>query len=72
MPQGNVGADGRILPSYELGSDGHPLRPIPGIQISLRLPAEVLAKLERLSRAAVQSKSNYITKLVSEIPELAL
>jgi hypothetical protein len=52
-----------------IGPDGHPVRPEAGIQISLRLPRPVLAKLTRLSDAAVQSKSQYITKMVAEIPE---
>jgi len=40
-----------------------------GIQISLRLPQATLAKLERLADHAYQSKSQFITKLVAEIPD---
>jgi hypothetical protein len=52
-------------------ADGHPVRPDAGIQISLRLPRDTLAKLIRLSDAAVQSKSQFVTKMVSDLPELA-
>lgn len=52
-----------------LGPGGHPLRPEAGIQISLRLPVPVLAKLTRLSEAAVQTKSQYITKLIAELSD---
>jgi len=40
-----------------------------GIQISLRLPRETLAKLTRLSKSAFQSKSQFITKLLSTLSE---
>jgi hypothetical protein len=40
-----------------------------GIQISLRLPRATLAKLSRLANANFQSKSQFITKLVTEIPD---
>jgi hypothetical protein len=42
----------------------------PGIQISLRLPRATLAKLSRLAAEGVQSKSQYITKLLQGIPEI--
>jgi hypothetical protein len=41
----------------------------PGIQISLRLPPATLGKLTRLASASFQTKSQYITKLLSKIPE---
>jgi hypothetical protein len=41
-----------------------------GKQISLRLAPEVLAKLEALAREAVQTKSQYITKWLLELPEI--
>jgi len=50
-----------------IGPDGHPVRPEAGIQISLRLSKPVLAKLIRLSESAMQSKSQYITKMLSQI-----
>jgi hypothetical protein len=40
-----------------------------GIQISLRLPRATLAKLSRLASASVQTKSQFVTKLVSRLPE---
>jgi hypothetical protein len=40
-----------------------------GIQISLRLPRAALAKLSRLASASVQTKSQFITKLLSRLPE---
>ena len=38
-----------------------------GKQISLRLPHETLQKLERLADLAVQTKSQYITKLLQTL-----
>jgi hypothetical protein len=39
-----------------------------GIQISLRLPPATLAKLTRLAELSVQTKSQYVTKLLERIP----
>lgn len=41
----------------------------PGIQISLRLHPEVLAKLQRLADTAVQSKSQFVTKWILGLPD---
>jgi hypothetical protein len=38
------------------------------IQISLRLPRATLAKLTRLAQLSFQTKSQYVTKLLSRIP----
>lgn len=43
--------------------------PEAGIQISLRLPAAVLFKLQRLADSAVQSKSQYVTKWILDLPD---
>ena len=50
---------------------GHAMRPNPGIQISLRLQPEILAKLIRLSQTAFQTKSQFIAQLVNELSEAA-
>jgi hypothetical protein len=39
------------------------------IQISLRLPRATLAKLTRLAQLSVQTKSQYVTKLLQRIPD---
>jgi len=43
--------------------------PLAGIQISLRLPRATLAKLNRLARSQIQTKSQFITKLIARISE---
>jgi hypothetical protein len=45
------------------------LRRDPGVQVSIRLSKAALAKLERLSEKAVQSKSQYLVKLIQELPD---
>jgi hypothetical protein len=45
------------------------LRRGPGVQVSIRFPKAALAKLERLSEKAVQSKSQYLVKLIQELPD---
>jgi hypothetical protein len=41
----------------------------PAIQISLRFPKPALEKLERLSESAVQTKSQYVVKMIQDLPE---
>jgi hypothetical protein len=41
----------------------------PGIQISLRLPPATLGKLTRLASASFQTKSQFIAKLIYQLPE---
>jgi hypothetical protein len=40
-----------------------------GIQISLRIPRAALARLNALAEASVQTKSQFITRLLQRIPE---
>lgn len=41
------------------------------IPITVRLPRPILVKLIRLSKAGFQTKSQYLTKLIRNIPEPA-
>jgi hypothetical protein len=57
-----------VIPAPQEGEASWPPHQA-GIQISLRLPRPVLAKLTRLAKESVQTKSQYITKLLSRIPD---
>jgi hypothetical protein len=61
MPESNVDAHGRIMPAY--------MQHEAGIQISLRIPRAELAKLTKLADAAVQTKSQFVTRLLQRIPD---
>lgn len=47
------------------GPNSHDIR-----QITVRIPAPVLAKLERLAAHAVQTKSQFIIKLLQQVPDV--